>query len=133
MTDLGGERPRRALAWMAAAALGLASAGIVYLRPGLSPKPSPSAGGAAAVLQPDSPVLIDVSFGDAYHGTVQEFGPGRTGVIYLTSDGGRTWKRLPSSTSGIVAVTFLGPRRLLGERLDRGTVDIAVSEDGGRT
>src|SRR5262249_36540439 len=137
VVETGGERARRALTWIVVAALGLLAAGIVYLRPTLS---APAAGSVPRVSvsqQAEPAVFLSVSFGDAQHGAVQVFSrvnqPNRPPPIYLTADGGRTWKPLPMPNSDIFAVAVVGRRHMLAEAFGRGVPRLLVSDDGGRT
>src|SRR5262252_889626 len=94
-----GERAQRAVVFMAIAAVGLIAAGIVYLHPSFNAAAARPTHKAAASQQASDPVFFNVTFGDARHGAVQVFSPSPqlngTPPIYLTSDGGRTWKSLP--------------------------------------
>src|SRR5262249_56316622 len=80
---------------MMVAGLGLLAIGIVYLRPSPS-GPATLSAPRARTPQVVQPVFFNVSFGDAQHGAVQVFSPNnppdRPAPIYLTSDGGRTWR-----------------------------------------
>jgi len=120
---------------MVVAVLGLLAAGIVYLHPTFTApaaRPVPDTGAPAG-----PPLFFNVSFGDAEHGAVQVFRqgspPNRLPPIYLTADGGRTWKRLANPTNDIVAVTFVGRQRMLAEELGRAQPSLLVSDNGGRT
>src|SRR5215472_18589615 len=99
---------------MIIAVLGLLAAWIIYLRPSLSPPATRSAPRVAASQQVGPPIFFDVSFGDADHGAVHVFSrvnqPNRPVPIYLTADGGHTWKPLAMSRNPILAVTFVGQR-----------------------
>jgi len=135
--EIGGQRVRRALTLIGVAALGLLAAGIVYLRPSLSAPATPSVPRAGGLRQVAQPVFFNVSFGDAQHGAVQVFSPGnqpdRPAPIYLTSDGGRTWRPIARRAYPISGVTFVGQRRMLAEEAAGGTPALVTSEDDGRT
>lgn len=135
MLEIGGERARRALTWMVVAVLGLLAAGIVYLHPTFSASAARSVPKTGASVGP--PFFFNVSFGDAEHGVVQVFrqvnAPNRPPPIYLTADGGRTWKPLPNPRNDIFAVTFVGGQRMLAEEFGRGQPRLLVSDNGGRT
>jgi photosystem II stability/assembly factor-like uncharacterized protein len=137
VAEIRGERARRALKWMAVAGLGLLAAGIVYLRPSLNAPTAPAVPRAGASQPVGPPVFFSVSFGDSEHGAVQVFRqtnqPDRPPPIYLTSDGGRTWRPLAKPTDPIAAITFVGRRRMLAEQFGRGIPRLLVSDDGGRT
>jgi len=120
---------------MVVAVLGLLAAGVVYLHPTLTApaaRPVPETGAPAG-----PPMFFNVSFGDAEHGAVQVFRrgnpPNRPPPIYLTADGGRTWKRLTNPTNDIFAVAFVGRQRMLAEELGRALPRLLVSDNGGRT
>lgn len=120
---------------MVVAVLGLLAAGIVYLHPTLTApaaRPVPKTGAPAG-----APMFFNVSFGDADHGVVQVFRqvnpPNRPPPIYLTADGGRTWKPLANPTNAIFEVTFVGRQRMLAEEFGRAQPRLLVSENGGRT
>jgi len=133
--EIGGERARRALTWMVVAVLGLLAAGIVYLRPSFSASAARSVSKTGVSVGP--PFFFNVSFGDAEHGVVQVFRqvnpPNRPPPIYLTADGGRTWKPLANPRNDIFAVTFVGRQRMLAEEFGRGPPRLLVSDNGGRT
>jgi photosystem II stability/assembly factor-like uncharacterized protein len=132
-----GERAQRAVVFIAIAALGLVAAGIVYLRPSFNAAAARPAPKVVASQEGGAPVFFLVTFGDARHGAVQVFSqsnqPNRTPPIYLTSDGGRTWKSLARPTHPIAAVTFVDRRRMLAEQFGSGMPRLLVSEDSGRT
>ena len=135
MLEIGGERARRALTWMVVAVLGLLAAGIVYLHPSFSASAARSMSKTGVSVGP--PFFFNVSFGDAEHGVVQVFRqvnpPNRPPPIYLTADGGRTWKPLANPRNDIFAVTFVGRQRMLAEEFGRGPPRLLVSDNGGRT
>lgn len=128
---------RRALTLMVVAGLGLLAAGIVYLRPSLSAPATPSVRRVPTSPQVAQPVFFNVSFGDAQHGAVQVFTatnlPDRPAPIYLTSDGGRTWRPVAPRAYPVSSVTFVGQRRMLAEEAAGGTPALVTSEDDGRT
>ncbi|HKA10918.1 MAG TPA: sialidase family protein [Candidatus Dormibacteraeota bacterium] len=136
MLAIGGQRVRRALTLMMVAGLGLLAIGIVYLRPSPSGPATPSAP-RARTPQVVQPVFFNVSFGDAQHGAVQVFSPNnppdRPAPIYLTSDGGRTWRPVTRRAYPISGVTIVDQRRMLGEEAAGGTPALVTSEDDGRT
>ena len=137
MLEFGGERVRRALTLIVVAGLGLLAAGVVYLRPSLNAPATQSVPRAGPSRQVAQPVFFNVSFGDAEHGAVQVFSqtnqPDRLPPIYLTSDGGRTWRPIARRAYPITAVTFVGQRRMLAEEAAGGTPALVTSEDDGRT
>ena len=122
---------------MLVAGLGLLAAGIVYLRPSLNAPAAPAVPRAGASQPVGTPVFFSVSFGDAEHGAVQVFSqtsqPNRPPPIYLTSDGGRTWRPIARRAYPITAVTFVGQRRMLAEEAAGGTPALSISDDDGRT
>ena len=132
-----GERAQRAVVFMAIAAVGLIAAGIVYLHPSFNAAAARPTHKAAASQQASDPVFFNVSFGDARHGAVQVFiqGPQLNGTppIYLTSDGGRTWKSLPKRPRPILAIRFVDRRRMLAEEFGSRMPRRLVSDDSGRT
>lgn len=137
VVEIGGGRARRALTWMVVAGLGLLAAGIVYVRPTLSAPAARSVAKAGVSQGVAPPVFFDVSFGDREHGAVQVFSqvnqPNRPPPIYLTADGGRTWKPLAMPAKDIFTVAVVGRQRMLAEEFGRGTPRLLVSENGGRT
>ena len=138
MINYGGERGRRALTWIALASVGLLAAAVLYLRasPTYPPATQPVRR-AAASQQTGTPVFFNVSFGDARHGVVQVYSqnnPNLTGPIYLTSDGGRTWRRLVAKRPvPIAAVIYVDGQRMLAEEFGSGLQRLLVSDDRGRT
>lgn len=130
-----GERAQRAVVLMAFAAVGLVAAGIVYLRPSVNVPAARPKARTFASQQAGSPVFFNVTFGDAQHGAVQVFSnqPNGPPPIYLTSDGGRTWRPLAKRAVPLAALTFLDGRRMLAEERGTGIQRILVSEDSGRT
>jgi len=135
--ESGGERGRRALSWIALASVGLLAAAIVYLRSSpTSPPAAQPVRRTAASQQAGPPVFFNVSFGDAKHGVVQVYRQGNPNLIgprYLTSDGGRTWRRFAERTVPIAAVTYVDGRRMLAEEFGTGLQRLLVSDDSGRT
>src|SRR5215471_20078307 len=113
--ESGGERGRRALSWIALASVGLLAAAIVYLRSSPTSPPAAQPVRRAAAQQAGPPVFFNVSFGDAKHGVVQVYRQGSqlnpTPPIYLTSDGGRTWRPLAQRPVAIAAVTYVDEQR----------------------
>lgn len=139
MVDVRGERARRAIGVIAAAVVLLLVLGFVYLRPGLSaPASRPAAGSSAAPAQLR---LGGVSFGDASHGAVQYYGlaNGTPGPLYVTADGGRTWKLslMPGGigqANQIEAVSFLDGSTLLATTLGGpGPTRLQRSDNAGRS
>jgi photosystem II stability/assembly factor-like uncharacterized protein len=120
---------------MAIAALGLVAAGIVYLRPSFNAPAARPTARTFASQQAGPPVFFEVSFGDARHGAVQVFSsqPNGPPPIYLTSDGGRTWRPLAKRAFPVTAFTFLDGRRMLAEERGTGNPRILISDDSGRT
>ena len=127
---VGAARGRSAIGWIAVAVVLVAVAGVVYLHPSLTPAtprapagPSPSASAGGERLQ-------NASFEDAEHGAVTvlrgPFGSAAGAVTYVTSDGGRSWRRSAST------VTYVGGQRVL-EHTNGAPGQYRVSEDGGRT
>ncbi|HKF76987.1 MAG TPA: hypothetical protein VKF59_12645 [Candidatus Dormibacteraeota bacterium] len=125
-------RSRRALAWIGLAALAVAVAGVVYLRPTLgtpAASPSPAASPAAALLP------VQAVFVDDLRGVV--FGPSvRAGVVtgplvlIATRDGGRTWRQL----RGLSGLSSPGPGLLLAHGTPAAGADaVEVSADGGQS
>ena len=119
---------------MVVALLALLVAGIVYLHPTLSAPAGRTLPGSTR-LQNAVPQFLDVSFGDANHGAVQLFTPGSNPLraIYLTADGGRTWRPVARRAYPISAVTYVGQRQMLAEEAAGGTAALLISEDDGRT
>src|SRR5215813_6816246 len=104
-------------------------AGATYLHQGAPPAPARTA--TPVTLDP---MVINASFGDARHGAVIiSVGP-PSSHAYLTSDGGRNWRR-PSPKSVIASeALFLGSRLvILGEGRGGGRQTYRISDDGGLT
>src|SRR5215471_5342091 len=123
MEAAGGARWRRAMGLVAAAVI-VAAAGIVYLRPASAPTAVPVRPAAAASGQVTGGV-----FSDAQHGMVTFLGtaPSTGAHTYVTSDGGRTWRASEYS------VTYLdGGATLFGVPV-RGAGGPMLSADGGRS
>src|SRR5262249_61682797 len=124
---------RRSLRRWGARWRGRSGAGVASLPP---PPPAPAARPVPERGAPAGPpIFFNVSFGDAEHGAVQVFRrgnpPNRPPPIYLTADGGRTWKRLTNPTNDIFAVAFVGRQRMLAEELGRALPRLLVSDNGG--
>jgi hypothetical protein len=121
---------RRALASIGVAALTIVVASVVYLYPDTAAPAKPA---AAPTARPrPAPILNSISFGDADHGAVTLFGP-MTGTglssTWLTSDGSRTWWRLPM-TVGPVSLIFDTPRHAVALASGGGSM---LTDDGGRS
>ncbi|HSR23066.1 MAG TPA: hypothetical protein VLW53_05920 [Candidatus Eisenbacteria bacterium] len=125
---VGAARGRSAIGWIAVAVVLVAVAGVVYLHPSLTPATPTARAGPGASAGDER--LQSASFEDADHGAVTvlrgPFGSAAGAVTYLTSDGGRSWRRSAST------VTYVGGQRVL-ERTDGAPGQYRVSEDGGRT
>jgi len=140
--DVGEEHGRRALAWIAVAALGTLVAGVVYLRPSLAPPGAATPAASAQVAKRGSVWrLASASFGDANHGTVlfQGSGPAPT-MSFLTSDGGRTWElAVRAPENGYASAVFLDTATVVAQTLsslgpaNAGPVETRISRDAGRT
>lgn len=125
MEVAGEARPWRALSLLAAAAVVVAIAGLVYLRP--APAPGvPRAVPTPAPTDAFGGQVLSGSFIDAEHGMVTLLRQSRP-ATYVTSDGGRTWHASPYN------VTYSnGGVTLLGLPVGPGG-DPHVSADGGTT
>ena len=133
------DRRWRALAWIVVAVLGVLVAGVVYLRPSISP---PAAASTAKTRSSPSLAwrLSWAFFTDADHGTAQlaGFGPSPTRT-YLTADGGRTWRLVARGSGGGFAYAYYFDSHTVFEQTTRGalppftSVSTRISIDGGRT
>jgi len=140
--EVGEERSRRALGWIAVAALGTLVSGVVYLRPSLAPPAAATPAASVRVAQPGSTWrLASASFGDADHGTVvfHSSGPAPT-TSFLTSDGGKTWElAVRAPRNGYASSVFLDTTRVVAQTVSRlGPASAEpfatrISHDAGRT
>ncbi len=133
------DRALRALASIAVATLVLAVAAAAYLH---SSPAGPARHAVAPTATPrPAPIVNAVSFGDADHGavvlvdTTSLTGAGLSSSTWLTSDGGRTWRRFVASGAVRVGLIFDSPRHAVALSVTpRGDVVSTVStSDGGRS
>ncbi len=129
------DRARRAVASIAVATLVLAVAAVVYLH---SSPAGPAKHAVAPTATPrPSPILNFVSFGDADHGAValQDTRAGLSSSTWLTSDGGRTWRRFVAPGAAQIGLIFDSPRHAVAlSATARGDVVSTMStNDGGRS
>ena len=122
-----GRRARRAQLVIASASACLLLAGALYLRPELAGPNRPSAGAATAEpLQ-----LVTASFLDEGQGAVSLYDPtARTGAVYLTADGGASWRRVYSGSEGYGLVAFFDRQHAGLRSFPSG---YRLTADGGRT
>jgi photosystem II stability/assembly factor-like uncharacterized protein len=121
-------RGRRALVLIVLALCVLVAVGAAPLRTVLAPVGSSRATASPSPPPPAAWSLTSVSFGDGDHGAATLSGPGSTST-YLTSDGGRTWRR---AWAGARTVQFLDRDHAV--TVDPGGLEgFETSGDGGRT
>ena len=124
------------------AALGMLVAGVVYLRPSLAPPAATTRTATGRVAAPGSAWrLASASFGDSNHWAVVFYssGPAPT-AVFLTSDGGKTWRlaaRAPRN--GYASAVFFDARTVVTQTVsslgpaNAGPVETRISHDAGAT
>jgi photosystem II stability/assembly factor-like uncharacterized protein len=137
---IGGLSPRgqRAAALIGLAIVAVVVTGLRYLGPSLAAAVSRPAAAAATPRAPrPAPALGSVSFVDARHGVVTMFDRGSAVIsgeaTYLTADGGRTWRPVPTDGRSFYQILYLD-RGLLERYVVNGPLPaVQLSEDGGRS